>query len=67
QIFYDRIDHTLKRKVDYAVEGRLRKMSVEKAWATIEELARYEDEGWDDPILPDEGSIDHKTPILNSY
>ncbi|GJS99415.1 hypothetical protein Tco_0820585 [Tanacetum coccineum] len=45
QIFYDRIDQTLKRTVDYAAEGRLRKLSAEKAWATIEELARYEDEG----------------------
>nr|GEX32082.1 zinc finger, CCHC-type [Tanacetum cinerariifolium] len=26
----------------------LRKISAEKAWATIEELARYEDEGWND-------------------
>ncbi|GJV51421.1 zinc finger, CCHC-type containing protein [Tanacetum coccineum] len=30
QIFYDRIDHTLKRTVDYAARGRLRKLSVEK-------------------------------------
>ncbi|GKB27099.1 hypothetical protein Tco_0866500 [Tanacetum coccineum] len=28
QIFYDRIDHTLKRTVDYAAGGRLRKMRV---------------------------------------
>ncbi|GKA27157.1 zinc finger, CCHC-type containing protein [Tanacetum coccineum] len=39
QIFYDGIDHTLKWTVDYAAGGRLRKMSAEKAWATIEELA----------------------------
>ncbi|GJV26338.1 zinc finger, CCHC-type containing protein [Tanacetum coccineum] len=39
QIFYYRIDHTLKRTVDYAVGGRLRNISVEKDWATIEELA----------------------------
>ncbi|GJY28604.1 retrotransposon protein, putative, ty1-copia subclass [Tanacetum coccineum] len=45
QIFYDRIDHTLKRTMDYAAKGRLRKISAEKAWNTIEELARYEDEG----------------------
>ncbi|GJS68037.1 zinc finger, CCHC-type containing protein [Tanacetum coccineum] len=50
--------------LDYATEGRLRKMSAEKAWATIEELARYEDEGWNDPILPDEGSINHKNPNI---
>ncbi|GJZ33578.1 zinc finger, CCHC-type containing protein, partial [Tanacetum coccineum] len=35
--------------LDCAAEGQLRKVSVEKAWATIEELARYEDEGWNDP------------------
>ncbi|GJU95509.1 hypothetical protein Tco_1320265 [Tanacetum coccineum] len=64
QIFYDRIDLTLKRTVDYAAEGRLRKMSAEKAWATIEELAQYEDEGWNNPILSDEGSIDHKNPNI---
>ncbi|GJY56268.1 hypothetical protein Tco_0455383 [Tanacetum coccineum] len=57
QIFYDCIDQTLKRTIDYAAEGRLRKMSAEKAWATIEELARYEDEGWNDPILLEEGSL----------
>ncbi|GKA20879.1 hypothetical protein Tco_0700868 [Tanacetum coccineum] len=45
QIFYDRIDHTLKRTIEYAAGGRLRKLSAEKAWDTIEELARYEDEG----------------------
>nr|GEU65777.1 hypothetical protein [Tanacetum cinerariifolium] len=36
--------------MDYVVVGRLRKMSAEKAWATIKELARYEDEGWNDPV-----------------
>nr|GEW13760.1 ribonuclease H-like domain-containing protein [Tanacetum cinerariifolium] len=34
--------------MDYAVEGRIRKISAENSWATIEELARYEDEGWND-------------------
>ncbi|GJR77745.1 zinc finger, CCHC-type containing protein [Tanacetum coccineum] len=36
----------------------------EKAWATIEELARYEDKGWNDPILPEEWSINHKSPNI---
>ncbi|GJR58312.1 hypothetical protein Tco_1500474 [Tanacetum coccineum] len=44
QIFYDHIDHTLKRTVDYATKGQLRKMSAEKVGTTIEELAQYEDE-----------------------
>ncbi|GKA76883.1 hypothetical protein Tco_0783344 [Tanacetum coccineum] len=39
QIVYDRIDQSLKRTVDYTAKGRLRKMSAEKAWATIEGLA----------------------------
>ncbi|GJV93690.1 hypothetical protein Tco_1541503 [Tanacetum coccineum] len=52
QIFYDRIGHTLKRTMDYAVGGQLRKLSAEKAWSTIEELARYEEEGWNDPVDP---------------
>ncbi|GJT22430.1 hypothetical protein Tco_0892367 [Tanacetum coccineum] len=60
QIFYDHIDQTLKRTMDYAAEGRLRKMSAKKAWATIEELARYEDEGWNDPVFPGEEGLDYK-------
>ncbi|GKE65586.1 hypothetical protein Tco_1519747, partial [Tanacetum coccineum] len=64
QIFYDRIDHTLKRIVDYATEGRLRKISAEKAWATIEELVRYEEEGWNDPVARGEGSFDYENPDI---
>ncbi|GJZ31725.1 zinc finger, CCHC-type containing protein [Tanacetum coccineum] len=64
QIFYDRIDHTLKRTVDYVAGGRLRKISAEKAWATIKELARYEDEGWNDPIAPGEGSLNYENPDI---
>ncbi|GJU36845.1 zinc finger, CCHC-type containing protein [Tanacetum coccineum] len=63
-IFYDRIDHTLKQTVDYAAGGRLRKISAEKAWATIEELARYEDEGWNDPVALGEGSLDYENPDI---
>ncbi|GJS36606.1 zinc finger, CCHC-type containing protein [Tanacetum coccineum] len=64
QIFYDRIDHTLKWTVDYATGGRLRKLSAKKAWATIEELARYEDEGWNDLVAPGEGSLDYENPNI---
>ncbi|GJS99193.1 hypothetical protein Tco_0820363 [Tanacetum coccineum] len=60
QIFYDRIDHTLKRTVKYTAKDWLRKMSTEKAWATIKELARYEDEGWNDLVAPKEGSLDYE-------
>nr|GEU47584.1 hypothetical protein [Tanacetum cinerariifolium] len=64
QIFYDHIDHTLKRTVDYAARGRLRKLSAEKAWAIIEELARYEDEGWNNLVPLGEGSLDYEKPNL---
>ncbi|GJW27272.1 zinc finger, CCHC-type containing protein [Tanacetum coccineum] len=64
QIFYDRIDHTLKWTVDYAAEGRLRNISAEKAWATIEELARYKDEGWNDLATPGEGSLNSEKPDI---
>ncbi|GKE68761.1 zinc finger, CCHC-type containing protein [Tanacetum coccineum] len=32
--------------------------------ATIKELARYEDEGWNGPILPKEGSLNYKNPDI---
>ncbi|GJY58000.1 putative ribonuclease H-like domain-containing protein [Tanacetum coccineum] len=50
--------------MNYASGGRLRKISAKKAWATIEELARYEDEGWNDPVAPGEGSLDYKNPDI---
>nr|GEV84507.1 hypothetical protein [Tanacetum cinerariifolium] len=34
-------------------------MSPEKAWTTIEELARYEEEGWNDATFPMRGSLNH--------
>ncbi|GKB09918.1 hypothetical protein Tco_0843841 [Tanacetum coccineum] len=60
QIFYDRIDHTLKKALDYATGGPLRKISTEKAWNNIEELAQYEREGWNDPIFPKKGSLNYE-------
>ncbi|GJU42663.1 putative reverse transcriptase domain-containing protein [Tanacetum coccineum] len=32
--------------------------------ATIEELARYEEEGWNNPVTPGEGSLDYKKPDI---
>ncbi|GKF20499.1 hypothetical protein Tco_0069137, partial [Tanacetum coccineum] len=61
QIFYDRINPDLRRTVDYVTRGRLRKMSPEKAWTTIEELAQYEEEGWNDLIFPKRRSLNHET------
>nr|GEX22826.1 zinc finger, CCHC-type [Tanacetum cinerariifolium] len=64
QIFYDRVDHTLKRTVDYAAGGRLMKMNAENSWATIEELARYEDEGWNELVASGKGSLDYENPNI---
>ncbi|GKE23349.1 hypothetical protein Tco_1434861 [Tanacetum coccineum] len=50
--------------VDYAAGGRLRKLSVKKTWATIEELARYEDEGWNDLVAPREGNLNSENPDI---
>nr|GEX33823.1 zinc finger, CCHC-type [Tanacetum cinerariifolium] len=66
QIFYDHIDQTLKKTLDYAVEGLLRKLSAEKAWATIEKLAQYKDEGWNGPVILNEGNLDFN-PTLSNY
>ncbi|GKC35312.1 zinc finger, CCHC-type containing protein [Tanacetum coccineum] len=51
-------------RTHYAARGRLRNMSAEKAWATIEELARYEDEGWNELVAPGEGSLDYENPNI---
>ncbi|GJR50048.1 hypothetical protein Tco_1400569 [Tanacetum coccineum] len=57
QIFYDRIDKDLKKTVDYATKGQLRKLSAEKAWATIEKLAQYEMEGWNESVSQKMGAL----------
>ncbi|GJS58416.1 zinc finger, CCHC-type containing protein [Tanacetum coccineum] len=62
QIFYDRIGYTLKRTVDYTARGRLRKLSAEKAWATIERVAQYEDEGWNDAFTSKKVSFNYENP-----
>ncbi|GJW83709.1 hypothetical protein Tco_0156854 [Tanacetum coccineum] len=46
--------------IDYAAGGRLRKLRPEVAWETIEDLARYEEEGWNDPIFTKERSLNYK-------
>ncbi|GJY00849.1 hypothetical protein Tco_0359001 [Tanacetum coccineum] len=45
--------HGLKG-INYAAGGRLRKLSPDKAWATIERVAQYEDEGWNDAFTSEE-------------
>ncbi|GJU23930.1 hypothetical protein Tco_1157272 [Tanacetum coccineum] len=46
--------------IDYAASGRLIKLRPDEAWATIEELAQYEDEGWNDAVIPGEESLNYE-------
>nr|GEX44371.1 zinc finger, CCHC-type [Tanacetum cinerariifolium] len=39
-------------------------IKCKKAWATIDKLAQYEDEGWDDPIIPEEGILVYENPNI---
>ncbi|GKD30225.1 hypothetical protein Tco_1241003 [Tanacetum coccineum] len=39
QIFYDHVDGTTQKGIDYAAGGILRKLRPDKAWAAIERLA----------------------------
>nr|GEX66310.1 ribonuclease H-like domain-containing protein [Tanacetum cinerariifolium] len=39
--------------IDYAAGGILRKLRSEVAWETIEDLAQYEEEGWNDHVVPE--------------
>ncbi|GKE13894.1 hypothetical protein Tco_1421471 [Tanacetum coccineum] len=64
QIFYDHVDYTTQMGIDYAGGGRLRKLRPDEAWATIEELAQYEDEGWNDAVIPEEVSLDYENPDI---
>ncbi|GKB56205.1 hypothetical protein Tco_0912391 [Tanacetum coccineum] len=64
QIFYDCIDDSLKRKINFAAGGQLRRMSAERAWVYMEELAQYEDEGWNDPVNPEDGDLNYENPDI---
>ncbi|GJS10988.1 hypothetical protein Tco_0367784 [Tanacetum coccineum] len=36
----------------------------DEAWATIEELAQYKDEGWNDTVIPEEVSLNYENPDI---
>ncbi|GJR96462.1 ribonuclease H-like domain-containing protein [Tanacetum coccineum] len=64
QIFYDHVDYTNQMGINYAAGERLRKLRPNEAWATIEKLAQYKDEGWNDTFIPDEVSFNYKNPDI---
>ncbi|GJR13161.1 hypothetical protein Tco_0795813 [Tanacetum coccineum] len=59
QIFYDHVNPTTQIGIDYVAGGRHRKLRPKEAWATIESLAQYEDEGWDDAFILVEMSLNY--------
>ncbi|GJW68016.1 hypothetical protein Tco_0122440 [Tanacetum coccineum] len=65
QIFYDHIDYTTQMAIDYAAGERLRKLRPEEAWETIEDLAQYEEEEWNEPIFFEKEVPTTLIPIWN--
>ncbi|GJY93519.1 zinc finger, CCHC-type containing protein [Tanacetum coccineum] len=59
QIFYDHVDYITQMAIDYAAGERLRKLRQEETWKTIEDLAQYEEEEWNDPTFSKKGSPDY--------
>ncbi|GJU93650.1 zinc finger, CCHC-type containing protein [Tanacetum coccineum] len=64
QIFYDHVDCTTQMAIDYETGVRLRKLRPEVAWETIKYLTQYEEEGWNDPVIPKEESLEYENPDL---
>ncbi|GJT06513.1 hypothetical protein Tco_0840975 [Tanacetum coccineum] len=65
QIFYDHVNYATQMAIDYAADDRLRKLRLEVTWESIEDLAQYEEEKWNDPIFSenyDEGFTFLKRP-----
>nr|GEW23361.1 zinc finger, CCHC-type [Tanacetum cinerariifolium] len=57
RIFYDHVDDTTQKSIDYTTGERLKKLRSDEVWAAIKRLAQYEDEGWNDAFIPDEDAI----------
>nr|GEV33693.1 putative reverse transcriptase domain-containing protein [Tanacetum cinerariifolium] len=64
QIFYDHVDNTIQRSIDYAAGRRLRKLRLDKAWSAIKRLAQYENEGWNDAFVPEDVSLNYENPNI---
>ncbi|GJT19567.1 hypothetical protein Tco_0878273 [Tanacetum coccineum] len=56
--------HHIEGSLYYAAGGRLRKLRPDEAWATIERLAQYENEGWNDAFIQDEVRLNYKNPDI---
>ncbi|GJY57575.1 zinc finger, CCHC-type containing protein [Tanacetum coccineum] len=43
QIFYDHVDDTIQKGIDYAADWRLRKLRPDEAWSAIKRITQLED------------------------
>ncbi|GJU23393.1 zinc finger, CCHC-type containing protein [Tanacetum coccineum] len=59
QIFYDHVNYTTQMAIEDAADGRFRKLRPEEAWRTIEDLAQYEEEEWNEQIFSEKGSPEY--------
>nr|GEW49884.1 zinc finger, CCHC-type [Tanacetum cinerariifolium] len=50
--------------IDYTAGGRPRKLRPEVVWEPIKDLAQYNEEGWNDPVVLEEESLDYKNHDL---
>ncbi|GJU69108.1 zinc finger, CCHC-type containing protein [Tanacetum coccineum] len=64
QIFYDHVDGTTQKGIDYATGRKHRKLRPDEAWAIIERLAQYEDERWNDAFIPNEVILNYENPNI---
>ncbi|GJV13325.1 zinc finger, CCHC-type containing protein [Tanacetum coccineum] len=64
QIFYDHVNGTTQKGIDYAAGGRLRKLRPNEAWATIKRMTQYKDEGWNDTLTPGKVSLNFENPNI---
>nr|GEU86235.1 MAK10-like protein [Tanacetum cinerariifolium] len=49
QIFYDHVNPVTRRTIDQSAGGKLRDLNPKESWAILEDLALYDNEGWNDP------------------
>ncbi|GJU81285.1 hypothetical protein Tco_1283650 [Tanacetum coccineum] len=49
QIFYDHVNPTTRRTIDQSASGKQRDKNAKESWASLEDLALYDNKSWDDP------------------
>ncbi|GJT76405.1 hypothetical protein Tco_1043130 [Tanacetum coccineum] len=60
----DLLDLDGENKERTRLSMRLRKLRPNEVWSAIERLAQYEDEGWNDALIPDDVGLNHENPDI---